>query len=278
MLTGFTTALQLRSIPRFQVDKNNECVLRQRDDFNWSNFILTRIVGLFPMLWLALLFHAPWWYLQDNTTMINPDSTPAEHAPGLPQSQVAAVCTFLYIFGMQSWYQPACFNNGPNQVLYASVIFNQFLGYVVFRLCVIRAQNWMMSWRSKDYVPPYTNAHVLVAQRQLKTTCTDLESGRINTGLQNQSVTNLSWKEFIGNTVTAISYSRSGCVGGLLAVVLSLVYVTPIGTRLFITYCFLNIKVYSFLIGVFFLIIFLVALNSEFMNCINVNFLFSTLD
>ena len=233
MLTGFTTALQLRSIPRFQVDKNNECVLRQRDDFNWSNFILTRIVGLFPMLWLALLFHAPWWYLQDNTTMINPDSTPAEHAPGLPQSQVAAVCTFLYIFGMQSWYQPACFNNGPNQVLYASVIFNQFLGYVVFRLCVIRAQNWMMSWRSKDYVPPYTNAHVLVAQRQLKTTCTDLESGRINTGPSERL---LSWKEFIGNTVTSLSYSRAEKYGCLVAVALTFVYLVPISKILRSTY------------------------------------------
>ena len=46
---------------------------------------------------------------------------------------VQVVCSALYIVAMQSWWRPQCGQYGPNNLLYASILINCFLIYVVLR-------------------------------------------------------------------------------------------------------------------------------------------------
>ena len=166
LMTGFTTALQLRPQPSYEKKVSMSgvelVVLKQRSDFNWSTFTITRVIGIIPLMWLALIFHAPWWYLQDNSTDFPypADESAAlraeqlQHVPGLGQSRDGAVCTFLYVIGMEQWYQPQCHFYGANQTLYASIILNQLLFYAIFRYYAQKMQNYIMSWRSDTFVLP----------------------------------------------------------------------------------------------------------------------------
>jgi hypothetical protein len=43
------------------------------------------------------------------------------------------VCSALYIVAMQSWWRPQCGQYGPNNLLYASILINCFLIYVILR-------------------------------------------------------------------------------------------------------------------------------------------------
>ena len=98
---------------------------------------INRIIGIFPIMWLALALNAPRWavgdYAQTHASNI-PESGPNSVAPGSPETQVMSVCTFLYVIGMQSWYRPQCRLNGPDNILYASIIINEFIIYAVLRL------------------------------------------------------------------------------------------------------------------------------------------------
>eukprot|EP01041_Mallomonas_annulata_P014734 gene14734-31314_t len=59
LLSGFTTSIQLRHsrIIKSIYDINKL--------WNWQSFLFTRAVGIFPVLWLALLLNAPRWYYHD---------------------------------------------------------------------------------------------------------------------------------------------------------------------------------------------------------------------
>lgn len=50
IMSGFTTALQLRDRPLYRYANGNESLLPRRR-FSWINFITTRAVGVFPVLW-----------------------------------------------------------------------------------------------------------------------------------------------------------------------------------------------------------------------------------
>ena len=109
VLSGFTTALQLRPT-RDEDDK----VVDPLRPWDWQMFILTRMVGLFPILWLALIVNAPRWHVHDIWARhyYDHEFTADEQA----------TCVLLYIVGMQSWLRPLCHQLGPNDVLYASLI------------------------------------------------------------------------------------------------------------------------------------------------------------
>jgi OpgC protein/Phosphopantetheine attachment site len=115
ILSGFTTALQTRPV-------------RERDSqarpWNWRMFRLTRAIGVFPLLWLALLLSAGSWYYNDAHAL--------RHFHLRHRDQ--AVCASLYVVGEQSWYRRKCSILGPNDVLYASLIWNCFLLYALFRV------------------------------------------------------------------------------------------------------------------------------------------------
>eukprot|EP01037_Dinobryon_pediforme_P032107 gene32107-36909_t len=109
IISGFTTSLQTRIPPRLQLVEDEtaatgarrmKCTVKDREMFGWKNFVITRLVGIFPILWLALISYAPYWYLQDTTD----DTTNAQnHSPGLTQNPKDAGCTFLYIVGLNIW-------------------------------------------------------------------------------------------------------------------------------------------------------------------------------
>ena len=94
LLSGFVTALQLRVSPKFELDPNTrKNVLQPRVKFNWFHFLVTRAMGIFPVLWFAMVLCAPFWYDQDNPKNPAPGDLHVPHAPGLPQSYACAMCT-----------------------------------------------------------------------------------------------------------------------------------------------------------------------------------------
>jgi hypothetical protein len=109
-----------------------------RERFNIGDFLKTRLVGLLPILWLALLLNAPNW--------------------GDPKTPlyIKATCSTLYVIGMQSWWRPTCHYYGPNNVLYASILLNCFIIYAVGRVLIITVQNHLMKWASKGGFSPLT--------------------------------------------------------------------------------------------------------------------------
>jgi len=152
LLSGFTTSLQLRSPPTFAsstTSNDTTLMLQPRPPFQWKSFLLTRAIGIFPILWLALLLNAPFWYLQDTTAGFH-----SHHLPGLQQDTTNAVCTMLYVVGMQSWYRPQCHHSGPNNVLYASIILNCFLLYALLRWLLQIAQNRVIEGLIRSRSPP----------------------------------------------------------------------------------------------------------------------------
>ena len=110
IVSGFTTALQLREPPRFAAlhspTQGSEAsapalALRPRRGVSAARFLLTRAVGLFPILWLGLVLFLPAWIEQ----------TVYHEVP----LGVAVGCPALYAVGMQSWWRPACHYYGPNR-------------------------------------------------------------------------------------------------------------------------------------------------------------------
>ena len=69
LMSGFTTALQLRSSPIFEKKANGndggfDVILQARKPFDWRKFLITRVVGIVPLMWFAYIYHAPYWWLQ----------------------------------------------------------------------------------------------------------------------------------------------------------------------------------------------------------------------
>jgi hypothetical protein len=164
MLSGFTTSLQLREPPMFDV-VNGTHVLRPRSPFNWKKFLFTRFIGIYPILYLALLLNAPFWYLQDSSPGT---ANYLGHIPGLNQNRRAATCTFLYVIGMQSWYRPACAASGPNSVLYASIIINCFIFYCVVRYWLQYLQERYIATRGRSLVVPFSRQEEAVLLQNIQ--------------------------------------------------------------------------------------------------------------
>lgn len=111
--------------------------LKPRKSFQIGPFILSRCVGLFPILWMALLLNIPPWMNERHK------STAA----------MRGTCSALYVIGMQSWLRPACRFYGPNNLLYASILLNCFILYSLGRLVVGAVQERCMSWSSRELSP-----------------------------------------------------------------------------------------------------------------------------
>jgi peptidoglycan/LPS O-acetylase OafA/YrhL len=190
MLTGFSTSLQLRLSPKFGVDDEGKRVLLNREPFNWRAFLLTRCLGLFPILWIALMLNIPIWYRPDlySDGMSGPDISS-------PSSDTAKVCMALYIIGMQSWYRPKCHYIGPNSTVYASSILNIFIIYSMFRLIVRFVQDWLMVHREEHFVLPCEEDEAEAEERD-------------QWGGHRVKSANRTWLQWAGNAATIASFSR----------------------------------------------------------------------
>ena len=112
IMSGFTTALQCRpNRERMKKQLSHDGNLTAWD---WKAFVTTRAIGLFPVLWLALFFNAPRWARADvyAGTYHHIKYTPVEEA----------TCAVLYVIAQQGFVRPLCRDLGPNDVLYASMI------------------------------------------------------------------------------------------------------------------------------------------------------------
>ena len=118
-------------------DRTKGLKLQQRKGFRILPFIISRCVGLLPILWLALILNIPPWLKQGDGV----------------SSGVKVSCTALYIIGMQSWWRPTCHYYGPNNVLYASILLNCFIIYSLGRSIIIIVQNYVMMWASEELSP-----------------------------------------------------------------------------------------------------------------------------
>ena len=116
---------------------NHGLILAPRKSFKVLPFIMSRCVGLLPILWLALLLNIPPWI---------GDSVNAK-------LEVEIGCSAMYVVAMQSWWRPACHYYGPNNTLYASILLNCFIIYSIGRLLIITVQDYLMTWSSDELSP-----------------------------------------------------------------------------------------------------------------------------
>eukprot|EP01040_Poterioochromonas_malhamensis_P014148 gene14148-15643_t len=124
MISGFTNASQLRVLPTIRKEEKGELTTSPKPPMDWIKFYLIRAVGLYPIMWLSLIINAPIWEAQDKYQF-------PHHEAGLPQEKEAAVCTFLYIIGMNVWSE-SCTSRGPD-VRYASGLIITMIFYGYFR-------------------------------------------------------------------------------------------------------------------------------------------------
>lgn len=152
--------------------KGEACIeglkLKSRTSFQIGPFILSRCVGLFPILWMALLLNIPPWMNENH-------DSPAV---------VRGTCTALYVIGMQSWWRPTCRFYGPNNLLYASILLNCFILYSLGRLVVGALQERCMSWSSKELSP----VTLKPPRRMLRTR---------------------NWRQWVGDKTVMLSYNRT---------------------------------------------------------------------
>jgi len=142
LLSGFTTSLQLRRAVEYSAvvelnqseslagEKimaaseaviNEKCGVRKvslkpRLIFDFFSFIGTRLIGLIPLLWFAILLITP--------QILSLDVNIQKHA---------AECSPLYVTGMQSWTN-FCNDQDPFSEWYVSALLNIFLIYGASRL------------------------------------------------------------------------------------------------------------------------------------------------
>ena len=144
LLSGFTTSLQLR--PTREV----RSIADTKKPWDWVSFVFTRFVGVFPMLWLALLINAPRWYTHDLQLVHqlirdrkNSNYFKVGHKIHYDPYHETNFCTSMYVIGMQTWEKEICSKYGPYDVYYGSVIWNCFLIYAAVRLILDLCQKYV---------------------------------------------------------------------------------------------------------------------------------------
>jgi hypothetical protein len=141
VLTGFTTALQLRDAAPALVHIVSGASTADRPPFNWKHFLISRAVGIFPILWFALLLCAPRWVLQNQggTDFMVEERRLAQVDPTLGGS-----CAVMYVMALQTW-NVACRRVGPDDLAYSCMIWGCFVMYAMFRVLFRWAQDKLPS-------------------------------------------------------------------------------------------------------------------------------------
>jgi len=186
IMSGFTTSLQLRQAPKFSLAADGKRILLPRDPLNWKMFLITRTIGVLPILWLALILYSPVWY--------KPDLYPAgTTGPDIVKrgSIESNGCAVLYVIGMQSWYRPTCHYVGPNNCVYASAILNIFIIYIAIRMAIIKIQDYLMALREDHFMLPH-----------------ETDDERDQWGGHKVLSAKRTWPQWLGNVVTLYAYNR----------------------------------------------------------------------
>ena len=123
-----SAGVDVRTWPENAGSKRNNVIIHPTSPWDWKAFLLSRAIGLFPVLWLALLFNAPRWTGHDIITqqVYNQTFTHKQQA----------TCVVLYTVGQQGWVRPLCRDLGPDDVLYASQIWSCFIIYAFIRVII----------------------------------------------------------------------------------------------------------------------------------------------
>jgi len=191
LLTGWGTALQFRNPLRFhtvtrcfradEATPLEEKVLGYRplprEPFAWKQFLVTRIVGLFPIMWLGLILSWPAWTEQDigkkerwdawdesnpvgsdgERPTVEEGGTAWLHGPGSVvhndwiQARDPAICTALYVFNLNSLYRPPCRHTGPNYMVFSSCLWTLLVIFVGVKLFVTHfVQEKLLRWKISD--------------------------------------------------------------------------------------------------------------------------------
>lgn len=138
ILSGFTTGLQLTGALEWDIDsdsiKSRAIITLRNDTFDWRQFLISRAIGIFPILWLTLIICAPRWWLQNNPLAADPNPHIINNAPA-PELSSATVgtCAFLYTIGMDTYYRPHCLASGPKDTYYGGALWNVFLYFCCLR-------------------------------------------------------------------------------------------------------------------------------------------------
>jgi hypothetical protein len=159
-------------------------------------------------------------------------------------SPADSLCVFLYVIGMQSWLRPNCGVSGPNSLLYSSIIWNEFLIYAILRWLFIQIQTHVAQWRSADFDerlyligeergdPVFwtcgggcsSNGGAAVVDRYPDSpestargpAYTPIGGSKDSGG--SSTLGTRTWREFIGDSLTALAYNRPGFRGTIVAV------------------------------------------------------------
>jgi hypothetical protein len=151
-------------------------------------------MGIFPLLWVALLFNIPVWYKPDlYSDGFSGPNTPVEG------SEYAKKCAVLYVIGMQSWDRPNCSNVGPNTTVYASCILNIFIIYSLLRLVIRFLQDRVMPLRQDDFALPAEKS--TGALRSEGRERDQWGGGEHGAGVR-------TWRHWVGNCATMAAYNR----------------------------------------------------------------------
>ena len=81
---------------------------------------------------------------------------------------------------------------GPYGIWFASALIVVFLYYTVLRFVFSYVQDYLIQWRQKDFVVPFSNPNNVERQNKPR-----------------------SWKEYIGNAVARLTYNRPTVRGSL---------------------------------------------------------------
>lgn len=215
LLSGLASSLELRETPKYAVIAKGEYQLQPRPRFDWFRFLLTRWLGILPMAWLSLVLFAPFWYWRDEGSREQSNFIPSLH-----QTSDNALCTLLYVFAAETFFDPNCVHgSGPAFTRYASLLNTSYMLYAIFRLGLVKFQNELMAWREPGLILLHSNVAAVATDTRL------VSSIRRNP--------NRTWSQYIGNSMTMLAYSRYDSLATVLptAVVVSaavLVAVSPI--------------------------------------------------
>jgi hypothetical protein len=179
LVSGFGVGLQLRQIPKLILNEYNNITLKPPEPFPWKSFVMSRLIGIIPILWCALIFSIPMW-------------TRTYEVEGSTRDNI--ICTVLYVFCMQSWYRPQC-ATGPNYVLFASIILNCFILYTLCRVVFCYVQRYLMKWSEESLVS--TSGLFYDNDSNKEAVCVLVHKKE------------RTWKMYIGNIVTLLRYSKA---------------------------------------------------------------------
>jgi hypothetical protein len=106
------------------IDNSSKIQIVPRSKFALKSFIRTKAIGLFPILWLALILAIPMWIAQLH---IFHDK---DHPSNPPGDDIFGLCIGLYFCGMNEW-AANCTNIVPH-ITYASSLWNILLFFGAF--------------------------------------------------------------------------------------------------------------------------------------------------